>query len=82
MRSIAEPPEARADARLAGLVADIRALAARRAEARTGADAVGAALRAVEEDIRRVADELGHCPTCGARLDGASLLDHGRSHDV
>jgi len=82
LRSVAEPPEVRADARLAGLVDDIRAMARRSADAQAAADGLRAELRTVEESIRRVADALGHCPTCGANISGANFLDHGGDHDA
>ena len=80
LRSVAEPPQIGTDARLAGLVADLRAMAARQADARAAENGLREQLLTVEESLRRVADELGHCPTCGANLNGADFLDHGRGH--
>lgn len=82
LRSVAEAPALADHAPLIALVADLRRLAGEGARAGTRLNELETALRKVEERIGRVVDELGQCPTCGANLNLASFLDHGRSHDA
>jgi len=82
LRSVAEAPALPDHAPLATLVAGLDRLAGEGERAGTRLAELETALRKVAERIGRVVDELGQCPTCGANLNVASLLDHGRSHDA
>jgi len=82
LRSVAEAPALADHAPLIGLVAGLRRLNAEGERAGTRLAELETALRKVADRIGGVVDELVQCPTCGATLDAASFLDHGRSHDA
>ncbi|WP_419786113.1 AAA family ATPase [Pseudodesulfovibrio sp.] len=82
LEAIAEVPAIADLSQLAGQVAELERLADAEQRAGVGMGMLENQLRNVEERIGQVVDELGQCPTCGARIDRTTFLDHGRSHDA
>jgi ATPase involved in DNA repair len=81
LRTVAEPPALAQDTRLESLVADIRGLAARRAAGEAALAALESELRTVRDTLAARLEELGACPTCGAKVDAQSFLERRHAHD-
>lgn len=67
--------------RLEAVVADMHRLAARSSEVEASLAELENKLRSLEETVSERVSELGHCPTCGADMNGIAFLDRRHRHD-